>query len=238
MGRPFRGPAPLFAPVGFPVTLTIGAMRLPVALMVLVAVALIAAGCGGKKQRATASISAGTSQCDEMGITTSPAREGVCEVKGFTISVANKAHWLHVGEYDVRLVGLRTATALHTGAGRPLRANGKFVIGTLTVKNKLDVPRAFNERSTLVSLRVDKKNFTEDRDAEGSSIDSFRLHGRVMQPDETDTGTIVFDLPAEHAKNLYARGSDLVFINFSGESSGYPASGNAPQRLGYLRLWK
>jgi hypothetical protein len=113
------------------------------------------------------------------------------------------------------------------------------VIVTLSVKNKLSAPRAFDERSALVSLLVDKKNFTENRDAEGDpSIDSFRLRGRVMQPDETDAGTIVFDLPAEHAKNLYARGSDLVFINFSGESSGYPASGNAPQRLGYLRLWK
>jgi hypothetical protein len=217
-------------------------MRLLVVVTMLVAVT--AGGCGGSKttaptQQATASLSAGASDCDAKGITTSVAREGVCEVKGFTISVANRAHWLHVGEYDVRFVDLRTATTLHARSGRTLRANGKFVTVTLSVKNKLSVPRAFDERSALVSLLVDKKNFTENRDAEGDpSIDSFRLRGRVMQPDETDKGTIVFDLPAEHAKNLYARGSDLVFINFSGESSGYPASGNAPQRLGYLRLWK
>jgi hypothetical protein len=218
-------------------------MRLFVVVTVLVAVT--AAGCGGnttaapKKQPNTASVSGGASDCDAKGITTHAAREGVCDVKGFTISVGNRAHPLHVGEYDVRFVGLRIATRLHTRSGRTLRANGKFVIVTLSVKNKLSAPRAFDERSALVSLLVDKKNFTENRDAEGDpSIDSFRLRGRVMQPDETDAGTIVFDLPAEHAKNLYARGSDLVFINFSGESSGYPASGQAPQRLGYLRLWK
>jgi hypothetical protein len=217
-------------------------MRLLVVVTVLVAAA--AAGCGGSKttapkKHATASVSAGASDCDAKGITTSAAREGVCDVKGFTISVANRAHRLSVGEYDVRFVGLRTVTTLHTRSGRTLRANGKFVIVTLSVKNKLSAPRAFDQRSALVSLLVDKKNFTENRDAEGDpSIDSFRLRGRVMQPDETDTGTIVFDLPAEHANNVYARGSDLVFINFSGESSGYPASGNAPQRLGYLRLWK
>jgi hypothetical protein len=219
-------------------------MRVVVVLTVLVAV--IAAGCGGnkttapKKHGATAArVSAGASECDAKGITTSAAREGVCSVKEFTISVANRAHRLRVGEYDVRFVGLRTAKMLHTRAGRTLRSNGKFVIVTLSVKNKLSVPRTFDERSALVSLLVDKKNFTENRDAEGDpSIDSFRLRGRVMQPDETDTGTIVFDLPTEHAKNLYRRGSDLVFINFSGESSGYPASGQAPQRLGYLRLWK
>jgi hypothetical protein len=212
-------------------------MKLLVLLSVLVAVT--AAGCGGKTTKRTASFSAATSDCDRKGITTHEAREGICDVRGFTITVANRAHLLRVGEYDVRFVRLRTAKTLHTRSGQTMHARGTFVLLTLRVKNTLDVPVAFDRHSNLVSLRVDRKDFTENREAEGDpSIGSYRLHGRGMQPDETDTGTIVFDLPAEHAKNIYARGSNAVFINYSGESSGYPASGNAPKRLGYLRLWK
>jgi hypothetical protein len=216
-------------------------MKRLVLLLVLVAGA---AGCGGthkatslKKTQAT--LSSNSPQCDASGITKPPAREGVCTFNGVTVTVADRAHWLHAGEYDVRVVGVRTATTLRTRSARTLRAHGKFVVIRLSVKNTSNAPRAFDSSSGLVSLLVDKKHFTESREAETDpSLNSFRLRGHALKPGDTATGTVAFELPLEHAKHLYAAGSDLVFLNFSDEASGYPVSPRAPKKLGFIRLWK
>jgi hypothetical protein len=209
-------------------------------LLLLLVLVAGAAGCGGthkslKKTQAT--LSSNTPQCDASGITKPPAREGVCSANGVTVTVADKAHWLHAGEYDVRVVGIRTATTLRSA--RTLRAHGKFVVIRLSVKNTSNAPRAFDSSSGLVSLLVDKKHFTESREAETDpSLNSFRLRGQALQPGDTATGTVAFELPLKHAKHLYAAGSDLAFLNFSDEASGYPVSPRAPKKLGFIRLWK
>jgi hypothetical protein len=161
-------------------------------------------------------------------------REGVCVVRGVTITVANRAHWLRGKEYDVRVVSLHTATTLHK-----LRAHGRFVIVRLTIKNTLDIPHEFDRRSDLVFLFVDKRYFGERRDAESDpTLSPFRLHGTDLQPDEVATGTVVFDLPVEHAKNLFAQGSNLIFVNFSDEAKSFPGGTQPLEALGYIRLWK
>jgi hypothetical protein len=109
----------------------------------------------------------------------------------------------------------------------------------LNIKNKLDIPHEFGRRSDLVFLLVDNKYFGERRDAERSpSLNPFRLRTSDVQPDETATGTVGFDLPVQHAKNVFARGSNLIFVNFSDEAKRFPGGTQPLEALGYVRLWK
>jgi hypothetical protein len=52
------------------------------------------------------------------------------------------------------------------------------------------------------------------------------------------TGAPHADVPVEHARNLFARGSNLIFVNFSDEGKGFPTGTQPLEALGYIRLWK
>jgi hypothetical protein len=198
-------------------------------------VAALVAGCGGgDKSRVRPAVQSSSSDCDLKGITAGGRREGTCVARGVTITVSNRPHWLHGKEYDARVLSVDTATTL-----RKVRAHGKFVIVRLAIRNRLDIPHKFDRRSDLVFLFVDKKYFEERRDAEGiSGLETFRRRRSDIQPDEVATGTVVFDLPLQHAKNVFARGSDLIFVNFSDEAKRFPQGTQPLEALGYVRLWK
>jgi hypothetical protein len=212
-----------------------------IALPVLV---LVVAACGGAKKaetptRAHTRVSPRNSACGKAGITAEPNREGSCIANGVTITVADRAHWLHAADYDARFLSLRTTTTLKQRSGGTLRAHGKFVIVKLSIKNKLPNPEFFDRRSNLVFLLADKKRFSESHDAETDpALDPFALRGTALQPDEVATGTIVFDLPLEHAKNVFEQGSDLIFVNFSDEGITAAALSPPSGRIGFIRLWK
>jgi len=201
----------------------------------LAALVAVVAGCGGgAKSRVRPAVQSSSSDCDLKGITAGARREGICVAKGVTITVANRAHWLHGKEYDARVLSVHTATKLHK-----LRARGRFVIVRLTIKNTLEIPHEFDRRSDLVFLFVDQRYFGERRDAENDPVLSpFRVRSAGVQPDEADTGTVVFDLPVEHAKHLFANGSDLILVNFGDEAKGFPGGTQPLAALGYVRLWK
>jgi hypothetical protein len=204
--------------------------------LALAAVAAIVAGCGGgAKSRVRATVQSSSSDCELKEITGGARREGSCVARGVTITVADRPHWLHGKEYDARVLSVRTATTLPN-----VRAHGKFVIARLAVENKLDIPHEFDRRSDLVFLLVDNKYFGERRDAEtnAAALNPFRLRGADVQPDEIATGTVVFDLPVQHAKNLFRQGSNLIFVNFSDEAKRFPGGSQPLEALGYVRLWK
>jgi hypothetical protein len=211
-------------------------------MMPLVIVALLAAvlaGCdGGATKRAPVTVRRSSSDCDLKQITAGARREGVCVARGVTLTVVDKAHWLHGKEYDARVLSVRRASTLPARSGE-LRAHGRFVIVTLSIKNTLDTPHEFNRDSNLVFLYVDKKYFGERRDAETDpALKPFRLRSGDLQPDEAATGTVVFDVPVAHMKHLFAQGSDLIFVNFSDEAKRFPGGTEPLEALGYIRLWK
>jgi hypothetical protein len=203
--------------------------------LVLAALAAIVAGCGeGGKSRERPTIRSGASDCDLKGITSGARREGRCVARGVAVTVADKAHWLHGREYDARVVSIRTTTTQ-----QQLRAHGRFEIVRLAVKNTLDFPHEFDRRSDLVFLLIDHKYFGERRDAEAdAALNPFRLRKVDIQPDETASGTVVFDLPVQHAANLFAQGSNLIFVNYSDEAKSFPGGTEPLVALGYVRLWK
>jgi hypothetical protein len=203
--------------------------------LALTALAVVIAGCGGRgSSRVRPTVQATSSDCGLKGITAGPRREGVCVARGVTVTVANRAHWLHGEEYDARVESVRTAATVDK-----LRAHGRFAILTLAIKNTSEIPRGFDRRSDLVFLLVDQKYFGERRDAERDpALRPLRLRRNSVQPDETTTGTVVFDLPTEHATNLLAQGSNVIFVNFSDEAKQFPGGTQPLGALGYVRLWK
>jgi hypothetical protein len=212
--------------------------------LIAIPVAVLAmSGCGNTKKtekanRAHPRVSSRNSACERAGISSEPYREGSCVESGITITVADRAHWLHGTDYDARFLNLRRITTLEGRSGNPLRAHGTFVVVELRIKNKSLAPHVFDPSSNLVFLLVDQKRFSESRVAETDPLLKPFALGAALQPDEVATGTVVFDLPLEHAKNVLARGSDLIFVNFGDEgvtaASLKPGSG----RLGFVRLWK
>ena len=210
-------------------------MSRPLALTALTALAAILAGCGGSgsKHIATPTVRSSSSDCEFKQITVGARREGDCVARGVAITVVNEPHWLHGKEYDARIAGVSTAK---TVGGVP--ANGRFVIVRLAVKNTLDGPHAFDRGSNLAFLLVDKKYFSESRAAESGVPRAFRRRADQLQPDETATGTVVFDVPIDHTKNLAAEGSNLILVNYSDAAKRFPTGTQPLKALGYIRLWK
>jgi hypothetical protein len=206
----------------------------------LAALAVVATGCGGaSKERVQPSVQQNSGDCDFRQITAGARREGACVARGVSVTVANRAHWLHGKDYDARVLGVRFANAMTTAAGRLLRPHGRFVIVTLAVRNTLAAPHEFDRASDLVFLLVDGKYFGESPEAESvRRLGSFRLRGADLPPDEVAAGTVVFDIPAEHSRHLSSRGSNLIFVDFGDEAKGFPTGTQPLQTLGYIRLWK
>jgi hypothetical protein len=214
-------------------------MTRPLAAAAIATCAFVAGCGGGAKKQAVLTVQSSTSDCDFKQITAGARREGVCVARGVTVTVVNRAHLLHGKDYDVRVLGVRTATALRTRSGRPLPAHGRFVVVRLRVKNTLAAPHDFDRRSDLVFLFVDKRYFSESRRAEGDpALQPFALRKTDLQPDEQATGTVVFDVPLQHARDLTATGSNLIFVSFADEAKGFPTGSEPLQTLGYVRLWK
>jgi hypothetical protein len=126
-----------------------------VAVVVLPAISVIAAACGsGTPVRTvtappktvtaasppTTSTPGSPPDCDAAGINSKDLKEGTCVRSGHTYVVGNKASTLHLKSMDVTLSGMNTQNSLSNGSGMSATANGKFVISTLTLKNKLDRP--------------------------------------------------------------------------------------------------
>jgi hypothetical protein len=194
-------------------------------------------GCSGSKSAATtqgrATVESSSSDCDFKQITTGARREGTCVARGVRVTVVDRAHWLHGKDYDGRIRGWTAARAL----GRA-RARGRFVAVRLGVRNTLAVPHEFDRRSDLAFLLVDGKYVGESATAEDAVADSFRRRTSDLQPGEVANGTVVFDVPVEHAKHITANGSNLILVSFADEAKHFPTGTEHLGTLGYIRLWK
>jgi len=225
-----------------------------IALISLLAVSLV--GCGGRTkvvvrtQTVTTSTavvstegSAGSSSatqstpgvpdCDIAGISAQRGKEGTCRTQGYTVTVVDRGHTACLEELCVAVVGVQRAKTL--SAVNTVRAVGMFVLVTLRVTNKISQPVNFwssvDEQVSLVT--ANDRTYTPDFDAENGGIrDSFLWLQKAIQPDQAQTGKVVFDVPPSIASNLSAPGTGLVVLNFS------DAGKQQFSRYANLRLWK
>jgi len=129
---------------------------------------------------------------------------------------------LRLKTLSARVEGLRSAGTVATGGTISATANGEYLIVTLKVTNNTDSPETFDGISSHeTELVADGKDFTEAFKAENQADQqSFISQSEAIQPGESATGDVVFDVPpAIAAKVLSGQKGGLAILNFGEENS-------------------
>jgi len=121
-----------------------------------------------------------------------------------------KAKPIKIGE-TVELAGTRytvkkATTASSIGGDYGTKADGKFVVVTLTIENMKDETKTFSESAARLVTRDGKEYATDD---DGSIYSDKPLILEDMQPDLPKTGALVFDVPPAKVAGAKLKVSDL-----------------------------
>ena len=207
------------------------------------------AGCGGgsaHKDKTTASgppatsgattaTTAGSTDCDALGINPTGMREGTCTHAGITWVIVDEDHTLKLKTIWARLVDVRTAKSL-SSATAATTANGDFVIASVTITNKLQLPQMFDGAGTqqaglILDGAVLKEAVTAESQADPSSCQKLATS---IAPGQSETCDVIFDVPTHAAADVGKHGSgDLYVVNFGADLAG----GVLPQKIGQIRLY-
>lgn len=152
-------------------------------------------------------------ECEELGINAGEMKEGECSEDGSTFVVANRDSTLQLPELSARLVDVEITDSVG-GEFESDTANGTFAIFTLEIKNKLHSPVTFDEGQEQVSLVVNENEYTQDFEASNGPLESsFLWIGEPIQPEATQTGDVIFDVPTPIARKIETEGN-LDILNF------------------------
>jgi len=134
---------------------------------------------------------------------------------------------------NVRLGGYRTAKTLSASTGTEA-AQGTYVITTLTVTNKLNQPVTFDSEQVTLNIGTERnaRTFTSDFDAGNMPGNSFIWNDDEIQPGNSKTGTVIFDV-ARRSLNRIETSGNLTLVQFSDAGSDQPE-----RAVGVIRLYK
>jgi hypothetical protein len=105
-----------------------------------------------------------------------------------------------------RVTSAETTDSLGTNEFDTVQANGQFVVVKLTLTNRKDEPATILE-DNLRLIGGNGKNYTTSTDAILAVEDSFLLE--EIQPDVSQKGTLVYDLPPGAVKGAKLEVTDL-----------------------------
>jgi hypothetical protein len=164
-------------------------------------------------------------------------REGTCTHGGITWVIVDENHTLKLKTLGATLVNVRTSKTLSSATGAAT-ANGEFVIATVTIANKLPSPQTFDQAKTqqaglILDGTVVKEAVVAESEADANSCLS--LHTTPIQPGQSLTCDVVFDVSPSAAADLGKHGSgDLYFVDFGSDLAG----SIYPQMIGQIRLYR
>ena len=159
--------------------------------------------------------------------------EGTCtDAEGIRVKVVDKGTKLTLKQLDASFGGYRTAETLSASTGTE-KASGVYAILTLTVTNKLDSPVSFDSEQVVLSLG--DKSYTPDFDAGNMPGDSFVWNDEEIQPGNSQTGTVIFDVPNKQV-GKFATSGNIVIFQFSDADVSSPEE--AESTLGFIRTYK
>lgn len=173
--------------------------------------------------------------CTALGITRNRLREGNCidtNNNGARIQGVNRGSTLRLKQLYVSYGGYTTQDTIPASTGTAA-AQGTFVIMTLTVRNKLNSPAVFDQHQDQIILALGSRNYSENFDAENNPGTSFVRNSDPIQPGNSKTGTVVFDIPKSIVKHIDTDG-DLIILQFS--DAGQRVR-DAKQRVGIIRTY-
>ena len=209
--------------------------------------ALALSGCGGDNDSEPAAedpLSVKTeadNSCDAKGINDEQAKEGTCERDGKTYTIVNRRTTLKLAGFTAKLAKVRRLSAVQEQfEDAPLEARGEFVILTTKVTNTMNAPLDFQRGLDYrVGLVIDGKTYAHNGGmaayALGVQEEGKPDIGGPIQPDETRSLYLGWDLPKQVAKRVSARGSMLLVVPVELVT-------DTPlqdlEALGAIRIWK
>jgi hypothetical protein len=225
-------------------------------LMFLFAAALAAGLCAcGRTETTAVTIRAPAQETPAAASTTKRAagscdtfylehRQGLCRTsQGERLDIVNRDGTVNLQGLTAHLAGIGLQKSF-SNATESIRAHGRFVVFTLTVTNHTDSLQEFSgaggEAQVMLTLALSRdintpvKNFEQSFDAE-NQIDRRACasdHQGRMQPEETVTCQVAFDVPARLVRHLNTDGSNLLVADF-GEDATAPTL-----TLGSIRTYR
>lgn len=212
--------------------------------LALLAAALSAAGCGGQHSttthartatRTTASTSASPRDCDKLGINPTGMREGTCTHAGLTYVIVDENHPLKLRTLTATLTRIRAASSLP--GTQPTVAQGKFVITSIRITNRLELPQAFDRTGTRqAELNLEGTVYPEDVGAERAGLANACVAAKTpIVPGKSETCSVLFDVASAAARHLGQHASgDLYLVDFGSDLGG----SIPPQVVGQIRLYR
>lgn len=230
---------------------TIFGRKAAATLLTLPALALVASGCGST-HTVTVTKSASTTAASVTSSTSSPPRGpppcppdvldappgARCVLsRGVVASVGSKTLPARLKTLAARVVGLTTADTLSDGTSSA-SAVGRFVVVSLAVTNRAHSPETFDPIGVQQAALVEHKTYySEDFKVENynDSRSCVSQATTPIQPGESATCDVVFDLPATAIRAAAdAHQLAVVVANFGDNLS--PSSSSVPKSLGVVGL--
>ncbi len=145
--------------------------------------------------------------CEAQDITPTGSREGTCLQGGVTRTVVDRNHTLHVPDMDVRVTKTKVGTVINPAPSSyepRLYAKGAFVAVQLNIDNTGSSPL---DDVDGAELEIGGKYYSQDDDA---TFDLDSLNTFPMQPGDSGSTVLAFDIPKDAAVNALSAG-EVVF---------------------------
>lgn len=161
-------------------------------------------------------------------------REGTCTHAGITYVIVDENHELKLHSLTAKLNEIRVENAL--AGSHPAGAGGKFLVVSITVSNRLELPQSLDRDGTQqTGLILDGTVYKEDSSVErASDIHSCLSRSTPIAAGKSETCDVIFEVPASSAADLEKHGSgDLYVVDFGSDLAG----SIPPQTVGQIRLY-
>jgi hypothetical protein len=211
-------------------------------------------GCGGTETKLVSAAPApetpvttpttttpAANQCDTFYL---KHKQGLCKTSlGEQLYIVDKSGTLTLEGLTAHLAGIGFRKSF-SNSSDSIAAHGKFVVFTLIVTNRTDSRQEFSgvgaQDQVILTLATSRdinspvRNLEQAFDAENQIDEEACLtdHKGRMQPEQTVTCQIVFDVPTRLVRHLKTGGSNLLVADF-GESATVPT-----RTLGSIRTYR
>lgn len=178
------------------------------------------------------------SECEKEGIAgptieAQDAKQGTCFLEsGVEAKFVNRRTKLTLDELDVSYTGYSTDKRLSASTGTE-RADGTFVTLSLKVTNKLDEPVALDPEQ--IELLLEDSNYSTDFDAMNMPGDSFVWNDDEIQPGNSRSGTVTFDVPENRVDTIEESGVIAVYQFSDADTESVE---DVEGTVGYIRIFK
>lgn len=178
----------------------------------------------------TSSTPSGPPACSTVDLQTAKT----CDLSGTSIRIVHGSALLRLKTLKVHVASVHTTSNVSAGSGFSSTAKGIYLIVTLTVTNTSNSPQTFDDVSAnQTSLNLNGTSYGEAFDAENTNDpNSFITNNNGIQPGESQTGDVIFDIPPRKAAEAMSGDRSGLFVGNFGDD----LSQSLPSGIGFITL--